>query len=305
MNNKLSVLISILIIFTSVSCAHVYINSEDDNLSLIQEKSFNISAGKQLELTTAGGEIQVSTWDKNEVHIKVFGNDNAKDKIDFTFEGSSDKVEVTAKKKDAIFSSLHNIQMRFEIMVPKNFNNNLKTAGGNISLAGLSGEQNVKTSGGNINLKNLTGNLKGATSGGDLRIEDISGNVKLSTSGGNIGAKNFSGDFDCSTSGGNIKLSGKDVKIKAHTSGGNIEVEYLGENKGIELSTSGGSIRIKVPADFNASAKLQTSGGDIDSDFKGNNAVKISSSRFEADINKGGNPLVAKTSGGDIKLIKQ
>ena len=49
---------------------------------------------------------------------------------------------------------------------------------------------------------------------------------------------------------------------------------------------------------------MSTLGGDIKSDFTGNNAVKISSTKFEADINSGGNSLILKTSGGDIVVKK-
>ena len=86
---------------------------------------------------------------------------------------------------------------------------------------------------------------------------------------------------------------------------GNITLDYKGMNKGIELSTSGGDIEINLPADFNAAAKISSSGGRISCDFKGNNAVKISSNSLIADINKGGNPLYVKTSGGNIEVSKR
>ncbi len=51
---------------------------------------------------------------------------------------------------------------------------------------------------------------------------------------------------------------------------------------------------------------MYTSGGTIDySGFSVNNVTKITSTKFEADLNKGGNPLIVKTSGGDIDLRKQ
>jgi DUF4097 and DUF4098 domain-containing protein YvlB len=279
--------------------------SDDQNLQVLQEKTFQINQGKTLKVDASSGNIEISTWDKNEVYVKISGNNRAKEKVEFTFQNDENRVDVTAKSKSSFFGFSSGIRMRFEIKVPRNFNPETHTSGGNIKLDGLTGNPILKTSGGNIFVKNTTGNIRTNTSGGEIRVENVSGSVNLSTSGGNITANNFNGNFDAHTSGGNIKLTGNDSKIYAETSGGNIKLNYTGENKGIELSTSGGDIEIYLPADFNASAKLSSSGGRISCDFRGNNAVKISSSKFEADINKGGNPLYAKTSGGNIEVSKR
>jgi hypothetical protein len=287
---------------TSFSCTIDCSNSDDQNLQVLQEKTFQINQGKTLKLDASSGNIEISTWDKNEVNVKISGNNRAKEKTSFTFNNDENKVEVTAKTKSSFFGWSSGIRLRFEIKVPKNFNPETHTSGGNIKLEGLNGNTNLKTSGGNIYVRNSSGTIKTNTSGGEIRVENVSGSIKLSTSGGNIEASNFKGDFDAHTSGGNIKLAGNDSRIYAETSGGDIRLDYKGENRGIELSTSGGDIEIRLPADFNAAAKLSTSGGNISCDFKGSNAVKISSSKFEADINNGGKPLYAKTSGGDIEV---
>jgi hypothetical protein len=290
---------------SSISCTMNSSYSDDQNLQVLQEKTFQINQGKTLKLDASSGNIEISTWDKNEVYVKISGNNRAKEKTKFTYNSDENKVEVTAKIKSSFFGWINGIKLRFEIKVPKNFNPETYTSGGNIKLDGLNGNPTLKTSGGNIFVRNSSGNIRTNTSGGEIRIENVSGNFKLSTSGGNIEANNFNGNFDAHTSGGNIKLAGNDSKIYAETSGGDINLDYKGENKGIELSTSGGDIKINLPSEFNAAAKLSTSGGRISCDFKGNNAVKISSSKFEADINKGGSPLYAKTSGGDIEVSKR
>jgi DUF4097 and DUF4098 domain-containing protein YvlB len=304
--NKMLLFASLIIMAaTSFSCTMDNSYSDDQNLQVLQEKTFQINQGKTLKVDASSGNIEISTWDKNEVYVKISGNNRAKEKVEFTFHNDENRVDVTAKTRGSFFGFSSGIRMRFEIKVPRNFNPETHTSGGNIKLDGLTGNPILKTSGGNIFVKNTTGNIGTNTSGGEIRVENVSGSINLSTSGGNITANNFNGNFDAHTSGGNIKLAGNDSKIHAETSGGNIKLNYTGENKGIELSTSGGDIEINLPADFNAAAKLSSSGGRISCDFKGNNAVKISSSKFEADINKGGNPLNAKTSGGNIEVSKR
>jgi hypothetical protein len=304
--NKLLLFASVIFMATSsFSCTMDNSYFDDQNLQVLQEKTFQINQGKTLKLDASSGNIEISTWDKNEVYIKILGNDRAKEKTKFKFHNDENTVEVTTKIKDSFFGWNSGIRLKFEIKVPKNFNPETYTSGGNIKLEGLNGNPNLKTSGGNIYVRNSSGNIRTNTSGGEIRIENVSGSMKLATSGGNISANNFNGDFDAHTSGGNIKLAGNDSKIYAETSGGDIKLDYKGQNKGIELNTSGGDIKINLPADFSAAARLLSSGGRISCDFKGNNAERISSNKFEADINNGGNHLYAKTSGGDIKVSKK
>src|SRR3989304_3621853 len=240
------------------------------NLKVLHEKSYHIAPGKELKLETSTGDIMISSWDMDEVYIKVLGNEKAEDKMSFDFNANENVVEVIAKKEGSFFNwfGSSGISLRFEIKVPKSFNN------------------------------------KVSTSGGDIKLADVKGKTLLKTSGGDINAKSFDGDLYASTSGGDIKLKGTNSKIEAETSGGDISLEYWGVNKGIDLSTSGGDIYIKVPTDFSAKVKLTTSGGDISTEIGVNNVKKMSSHKLEGELNKGGSPLNATTPGGDIVVSK-
>lgn len=302
MNKIVLWLIILVALSNSFGCIRMNFDNDDSNLILLHEKTFPITEGKLLKFITPSGRINISSWDKNEVYIKIMGNETARKKIDFTFDNNNDVVEVEAKTKSSFFFGFNNFRLNYEIKVPKSFNTEGKTSGGDIYIENVNGVQHLKTSGGDVNARNLMGEFDCSTSGGDFKVENLKGRIRLSTSGGNINAKDFFGDFIASTSGGDIKLISNNASIKATTSGGNITLDYQGENKGIELATSGGNIDIQLPKNFNASARLRTSGGNIESDFKGNNAIKISATRFEADINSGGNRLDVSTSGGNIDV---
>ena len=272
----------------------------------MKERTFPISSGKLLTLEVSSGDVLITTWDKSEVYIKVLGNEKAKEKVDFNVSGDDKEVKVIAKRDGNVFNWFSSgINMRFEIKVPKQFNNNVSTSGGDIRIADIEGTSNIRTSGGDISMKRLTGRVKANTSGGDINLDNGEGELYFSTSGGDIVAVDFKGDLEVSTSGGDIKLKGSDSKVNAETSGGDIVLSYTGENKGILLSSSGGDITAEVPSDFNASAKFSTSGGSVSCNLSTNNVAKVSSSKFEADLNNGGNSFIAKTSGGDIDIRKK
>jgi Toastrack DUF4097 len=282
MRKKISLTFFILILFAASA------NLFAGNLKVIEERTFQISPGKDLKLEASSGDVSISSWDKDEVCIKILGNDRAEDKMKFDFYNNEDKVEVVAKREHGLFDWFSNgIRLRFEIKVPIKFN--IK----------------ARTSGGDVYTTNTSGNLDISTSGGDIKFDNVNGVFDVSTSGGDISGRNFHGELNASTSGGDIDLNGSDSKITASTSGGDIYLDYGGRNQGIDLSTSGGDIQIKLPENFSASARMQTSGGEISCDLTANKAKKISSTKFEADLNQGGNSLVAETSGGDITILKK
>lgn len=247
---------------------YTFASTKHDDKKVIKEKSFKISEGKKINVDADAGDIIVTTWNKAEVYVKIIGNDNALDKYDFSFNANDDEIIVVADKKNG-WSWFSNINLKFEIKVPENFNINANT------------------------------------SGGDIKVGGVNGGIYLKTSGGDIWGDRFEGNFIAQTSGGDINLFCKNAKIEANTSGGDIELEYTGVNQGIELKTSGGDIDVKVPTDFDAKAELKTSGGDVDCNLTLNNVSKLSETKIVANINKGGKPLIAVTSGGDISVYKK
>ncbi|MHB8579524.1 MAG: DUF4097 family beta strand repeat-containing protein [Ignavibacteriaceae bacterium] len=277
------------------------------NLKVIQEKTFDTTPGKDFVLKASSGDVIITTSNSPQVYIKILGNERSAKVMEFNYDTSGNGVIVTAEKKDKlnIFNWFNNAKLRFEVILPSNYNAKVSSSGGDIKLSNLNGEVSLHSSGGDISTNNTQSSLSATTSGGDIKCENNSGPMILKTSGGNVTCLGFSGNLDASTSGGNISINGKDSQIRAHTSGGEIELTYSGDNKGIDLSSSGGSIKLSLPANFNASAELSTSGGSVKCAFGGNNAKVISESKFIADINNGGNQLLAKTSGGDIDVAKQ
>jgi len=252
---------------------------------IIKEKSLSTSQGKTLNVKSECGDINISTWNKDEVYVKITGNDNAKEKMEFNIEEKNGDIYVSAKKSSGI-KFLNNINLKIEVSIPEKYNSEISTAGGDISLGSLTGNVELKTAGGNIELKN------------------ISGKAELKTAGGNIKIESSSGDIEASTAGGNININGSNGKIEAKTAGGDIIVNYTGDNKGIELKTSGGDIKLFLPDNISANIYLKTSSGDIKMGFPFDGEINKSASKITGKINNGGNTISCKTAGGNIVLEK-
>jgi len=256
----------ILLLIIIIPIGYLSASSKHDDKKVIKEKSFQISEGKKINVTCDGGDIIFTPWEKSEVFVKIIGNDNAAEKYDYIFESNSDEITVKAERKSG-WSWFSNISLKIEVKVPARFN------------------------------------IYSNTSGGDIKVAGVHGGIYLETSGGDIWGDRFEGSFYASTSGGDINLFCSNSKIDASTSGGDITVEYSGTNQGIELSTSGGDIEVKVPVDFDAKAHLETSGGDVDCNLTLNDVERLSETEIICNINKGGKPLTASTSGGDVSVF--
>lgn len=262
-------IIGLFLMHTFSACSNHHPNILNDNLELITEKKFPISPGNDLRIKVSGGDVMITSWDRSEVYIKVLGNDNAKEKLDFIFDNSDSYVSFETESNRSIFDWISGISLKIEVKVPENFNNSIYTSGGDIKLGG------------------------------------VRGSAKLHTSGGDVWVEKVKGNLDVSTSGGDISLICGDTELIAHTSGGDINLSYFGSNLGIDLSTSGGDIQVELPADFNASMELSTSGGDVSCNLTLNNATKLSEHKIIADLNNGGMDFIAHTSGGDIDVLKK
>lgn len=289
-NNRKFLGIVLLTIVSFLFYSNIF-GADVDRLGVIHEKTFKVKDGQRLELYASMGDVKISTWDKDELYVKVSGSSKVEKKFEFTFEETSYGVKIEAKREGGggwfnfnWFSSGNDLM--FEISLPKKFVVKAKTSGGDMRVRDLSGEVDLNTSGGDIDLLNYKGDGQLHTSGGDIKCENSGGNLEVSTSGGEINLKSTNG------------------KIDAGTSGGDIILDYSGNNEGVELHTSGGDIRVYVPKDFKANVYCKTSGGDVDVYFDKQRSETIKSNRYEGEFNSGGNRLECTTSGGDI-VIKE
>ena len=139
-------------------------------------KNFNGSSLKELQVETSGGSISVlggqSDGFKIEMYIRSNGwNGNkelSKEEIEDRLEDydiligtEGSKVVATAKRKSNLkWNDKRNISIAFKVTAPRNVATNLKTSGGSIKIASLTGPQNFQTSGGSLKIDDLDGELR-------------------------------------------------------------------------------------------------------------------------------------------------
>lgn len=312
--------------------------AQDDNETPYRTQNFTGSVGN-VRVETSGGSIRVEGNQSSGVKVEMYvrGNNWPQNKLskeeieerlkeyDVTIANEGGTVVATAKRKNKDnWDWKRSVSISFRVYGPRNLGTDLKTSGGSIHLAKLSGQQNFATSGGSLHLDDLEGSIKGRTSGGSIHVDNCRKDIDLATSGGSIEAKNSSGTLSLRTSGGSLRLNDLKGQVRATTSGGSVQAENIDGD--LEARTSGGSIRLQnIAGSLQASTsggsidaeidrlgqfvKLSTSAGGVrvrmpldkglDLDLRGNR-VNIPLSKFDGDVEK--NHVRGRMNGGGIPV---
>jgi DUF4097 and DUF4098 domain-containing protein YvlB len=274
----------------------------------VLDRTFDVPAGGRLSVDVDGGTVTVSGTDANKVVVRMRaqGSDDRLAKLKWSVDRDAQGVTVVSKREpaDKWFDWGSNLQMSVTVEVPRAYNVDLRTSGGNLDVKNLNGTAVGRTSGGSIGVESVRGEVRMRTSGGSVRARAVEGPVELETSGGTIVANEIAGGLRAHTSGGGIRIEQRSGSIDAQTSGGSITIDMAGSNEGIVAKTSGGSITLKIPGTTNAVLNASTSGGRVSSNLPLMNGETTKNS-LRGTINSGGPEIFARSSGGSITLVKR
>lgn len=287
--------------------------------------TYQVDPGGELRVETDLGSIAVETGAAAQVAVEVTASGhNAEDfAVEFT-ESDGDPVILGHFSRSLSGQGSRNApRVRFEITVPEDFDVNLDTRGGSISVANLNGQVQARTSGGSLRFGNIEGSVEAKTAGGSISLEGSAGDAVLVTSGGSIKVGDVTGDVHVKTSGGSITLGRIRGEVAALTSGGSIRVEevagtveaktsggsvtaYISEQPAgdCRLSTSGGSVTVQLAADIAIDLNAKSSGGRAQSEFNLEDEVKNRNS-LTGRLNGGGPELYLRSVGGGVLIARR
>lgn len=255
--------------------------------ALGQAKTIQVSRGGTLEVKLDGGDIYISTSDKNQVTVR---SDDGESSNSLSVSQSGGTIRVTRR-----YDEDGDSQSGARITIPSQFNLRLETSYGEVSVDGkLTGNAEAETGAGGITLNDVDGNVDLSTSGGDVRTGAVNGDGTVRTSGGDIEVKTTTGQLDVKTSGGDIRIGNVGKSLRANTSGGDVILADVGGEA--RVSTSGGNIRT---GKVSGKVSLATSGGDIDLNG-GNGIISAATSGGNVNIKNVSGSVNASSSGGDI-----
>ncbi|WMS85697.1 DUF4097 family beta strand repeat-containing protein [Pleionea litopenaei] len=281
------------------------------------EKTFDVKAGADLVVDTDIGSIHVETHSSSQITAKIEIEGLDDDEFSVRFNPSNGGLRIDGDKQSSDWG-WGSRRVKFSLVVPKEFNVQLETAGGSISIDDLQGNVDVRTSGGSLTFGNIIGNIDGRTSGGSISVDGAEGDVRVRTSGGSLSLGDIKGTLhgrtsggsislglvtgpaDVATSGGSIRIKNAGGEVKARTSGGSVDVTFTQQPKGnSDISTSGGSITARLSKDI--AVNLYARGRKVYSDFPVNGETEAKY-KLRGPINGGGPELELQTSSGSVYI---
>lgn len=276
-------------------------------------KSFQVSPGGELRLSTDNGSIEVRTGSTNRVDVEIVRKSRTSDstrfqkmvdEYSFDLSQSGDDVIVDVKsdrRGRRWFDWRDSLQLEFHVTVPSVYNLDLDTSGGSIEVSDLNGRVEANTSGGSLRFGRVTGEVSARTSGGSVSLEETGGSVDVRTSGGSITLGRVEGDVRAETSGGSIQVDEVFGVIDASTSGGSVHARISSQPRAnCSLSTSGGTVNVELSSGVSVDLDASTSSGRVVSDFDVQGSVAHDKSWMRGSINGGGPRLTLRSSGGNI-----
>ena len=263
------------------------------------KRVFAAHSGGRLEVDADMGNVEVTAGGSKEVRIvverivSVDSREDAKSILEahnLALESKGNTVWVSSRINRDRFSwkrSMDRIRVRIIVEVPEDFDLDISSGAGNVSVVDVSGFATVKTGAGNI--------VTGQTSG-EMDILTGSGNVDIRTAAGRVRVRNGSG---------NVTLDNVEGMIEAETGAGNVTARIVRELDGdSRLTTSAGNIKGLLAQDIGANVSAVAKVGSCSTDYPLEVTGSWMKKSFDGLINGGGPELSLRANVGNIVLSR-
>lgn len=266
-------------------------------------RTMDVKPGEKLVVDVDFGSIDIAAGANDKVtldaHRKVdFDNESsekeylANSAITVSKDGNVVTIRARGKKRHSHWNFKHQeMDAKYTLRIPKQFEVGLNTDGGEIRVNGITGNVKARTSGGDLEFAHLEGTLDGQTSGGGINVADCKGPIEIETSGGDIRVVDGKGGLNAHTSGGRIEVRNFTGDTEVRTSGGNLTLEKIAGK--LVGRTSGGGIHASLPGAVLGDVKLETSAGNIDLAIPSSAALTIDANTSVGEV-KTHLPIVGK-----------
>lgn len=167
------------------------------------EREFSVSREQRLGIRLeTGGGIKIIGTDRDAVSVRLYPGGRDWQDCKFEAEETASGVEISAYYAGREKS--YSTSLRFEIMVPRRFNVEIDSNGGDIQIAGVEGMVYGRTMGGGMALTGLKGVVDLTTMGGDVTLADSEVDGRVSTMGGTVLIRDTTGDIRASSGSGKV-----------------------------------------------------------------------------------------------------
>lgn len=131
--------------------------------------------------------------------------------------------------------------------------------------------------------------------------------LRLDTTNGGISVADIDGHVEFKTVNGGVKIASVSGEVKGRTTNGGVDVDLDGatwQGEGLDVQTSNGGVRIRIPEQYSARLEAGTVNGGISTDLPLNVQGRIDR-QISASLGAGGPLIRVQTHNGGVKLEKK
>ena len=230
------------------------------------DKSAQADPRGEVFIGNVAGEVQVTGWDRNEVHVKADLSEGA-ERLDFKTSGARTTIEVVLPRGHSYQGSTDLV-----IQVPRNSSLVINTVSADQTIKDVRGTQRLQAVSGmiqtdqwneDIEVKNVSGDVmvKGHNGKGVLRATSVSGGLRLEDIGPEMELNTVTGDMRVRVA----ELS----KARIRTTNGDLELRAAKLTDDVRIDAEGinGDLRFRLPRQLDTEFDISTFNGDIDNCF--------------------------------------
>ncbi len=303
----------------------------------VEEKHFPISPGSSIILTADEGGIEIRSWAREEVYLKItkraWGEnsreaDRILDDIKVEIREEANRLvvrELDHRERDSQFHFFDLFDpdfwqeqgrkgsvVDFELTVPEQIHLRLQCDEGNVNVSRIQGEIYIEVDEGDVDLKDIVSpQMIVSVDEGDVDVRKIEGQgrgiVNIETDEGSIRIEEGQiSEADIGADEGNIIFRNVEVeRFWFGTDEGDIDVDFRPVKNGkYRMEADEGDVEISLRDDADLQVILQADEGRIDSDFDLNVRRRDEAERAEGTIGTGESTLRVYTEEGNIRLLK-
>ena len=244
-----------LVVAATFVVAGCEVNLNTEGLSARETLTFKVAGQPDVVLDTFDGAIEIHSWDRPEVEVEIERRAMEQGLLDeIKVESSEKNGVVTVKVTGPDGGNFRGVTIgmhisptaRLRVAVPRQSNVNATSGDGSIRAEAIEGRLVLSTSDGSVTGARLGGDIQIRSGDGSIRLDDVTGNIDLETTDGSIG------------------IDARPSILKARTGDGSIRATIEPDSvmtDNWELTTSDGTVVLRLPGAFNAEIDAETSDG--------------------------------------------
>ncbi|MFL5494509.1 MAG: DUF4097 family beta strand repeat-containing protein [Gemmatimonadales bacterium] len=195
---------------------------------------------------------------------------------------------------------------------------------GKVTVSNVNGRISIDASDAPVTATGTHGELRIDVGSGDVRVSQIEGDLSVDTGSGSVEVSRYRGttlsvdtgsgevtgteleaaNLSVDTGSGDIRLTGVTApEVSLETGSGSVNADLRREIRSLSVETGSGNIAITAPATLSASVQIETSSGEIESDFP-LTVTRRASDHVEGRIGDGKGTIAIETGSGGVRLLK-